>query len=425
MKVSVAKYPVLVLGLTGVAFSCIKTGRDSIFFSDTGLAELPAAYFWTEIGLGVAAYIHLSAMKKFGSRRTRLGVFVLCAALFLAFVPFARADYRFLVQLLFPLVPTVFAAMFANAWLLAGDLLEGAEQKVVQRVYTFVGASAMVGGILGGLLAKAAAVRLDAGGLIGLGGAVLFLAAVVAARAHAAHPVDPAERAAVQVGGPISAEGRDALAFFKEPYTRRLLAISALGTLTAMYVEFQFYAAAFASGRAGPNFFADYYVILCVASLALQIVIAPWVQSRFGLARTLLVLPAGVLGGAGMVAFTTTVITQSLYRVLETALKNSIHRSSWEQVFLKYDRERRAAVKVMIDGTVPRLAGVLGAVALWIVIELEGTSVVHSSVWPIWVLLPVSAIWVYTTSVLARPQESAAKPDLEPATECRIRVPDS
>jgi hypothetical protein len=154
MSRALAKYPIIAVGLTGAAFSCIKTGRDAIFFTKTGLSDLPAAYLWTEIGLGVAAYIHLSAMRRFGSRNTRLAVFTVCAALFFAFVPFAAPQYHTLVQVLFVGVPVVFAALFATAWLLAGDLLEGEDPKFLQKAYGFIGASAMLGGILGALLAK-------------------------------------------------------------------------------------------------------------------------------------------------------------------------------------------------------------------------------------------------------------------------------
>jgi hypothetical protein len=236
--------------------------------------------------------------------------------------------------------------------------------------------------------------------------------------AIAAHRKKPIPAAGVTArAAPASAPGFAFAELFKEPFARGLLAISALGTLTAMYVEFQFYAAAFAAGRAGPDFFADYYLVLCVASLALQLIVAPWVQSRFGVARTLLVLPAGVLGGAGMVAFTATVMTQSLYRVVETALKNSLHRSSWEQVFLRFDRERRATIKVMIDGTVPRVAGVLGAVGLQLVLISDRARMSMGTAWPLWVLFPASAIWVYTTVVLSAPKTSDV--------EHQVRCPDS
>jgi hypothetical protein len=95
------------------------------------------------------------------------------------------------------------------------------------------------------------------------------------------------------------------------------MTISTLAALAAMYVEFQFYASAFAAGKIGPQFFATYHSALALVALLLQLVVAPRLQVGRGLTPALLALPAGILGGAGLVILTTTAFTQSVFRVLE------------------------------------------------------------------------------------------------------------
>ena len=149
-----ALYPALVVGLSMTGFILIKTGRDAVFFQQSGLFQLPLMYIWIALASLPAAMMHLNAINRWGSRQTRTGLFFFAALVFLGFVPFADADQRFMVSLMFILVPTLFAAVFAGAWLLAGDLLEGADAKNKRSAYSWIGATSMAGGILGGAAGK-------------------------------------------------------------------------------------------------------------------------------------------------------------------------------------------------------------------------------------------------------------------------------
>ena len=73
--------PALALGLTTLGFIIAKTGRDALFFQDSGgLLQLPLIY----INIGVAslplAIIFVKAMKIWGARPARLGVLTFAAA---------------------------------------------------------------------------------------------------------------------------------------------------------------------------------------------------------------------------------------------------------------------------------------------------------------------------------------------------------
>lgn len=423
---AIAWYPILAVGATGAAFSLIKTGRDAVFFATSSITSLPAANLWAELGLALGAYLHLSAMRRFGARRTRVGVFAVGGAAFLAYALLPGTIAAAAGPALFPAVPVAFAALFAAAWLLAGDVLEGADRDTTAWAYSRIGAAAMAGGIAGGVAAKGLAAAIEPAHLVGAGGLVLVATAGLATRAHRAAPAF-----ATQDTGDGTRGDGGARDLFLHPYTRVLFAISSLAALAAMLVELQFYAAASLSGQAGAGFFADYYVYLCAVSLVFQLSVTPWLQARWGVSRALLILPAGVLGGAGAVALFTTVASQSMFRVLETSLKNSIHRSSWEQVFLFYDRERRAAMKVIVDGTVPRIAGIAGSGALYLTFAGGAAPMSPAAIGLVLaaILVPLAGAWMFVTARLERqgPPAGGVAGDggQLPAGEPAIRIPDS
>ena len=144
------RYPILAVGLSMVGFIIIKTGRDSVFFQDQGLFDLPLAYVYIAAASLPAAMMHLGAIARWGARRTRTGLFVLSALTLSPFTPFLQVGNSVLLLAFFVAVPTIFAAVFAGAWLLAGDLLEEATDEIKRWAYSRIGAASMIGGILGG-----------------------------------------------------------------------------------------------------------------------------------------------------------------------------------------------------------------------------------------------------------------------------------
>ncbi len=82
-----ARFPILAVGISMVAFISIKTGRDAVFFSQGGLQQLPLSYIWIAFTSILTAMMHFKAMKRWEARRTRSGVLPLTGLIFLALVP--------------------------------------------------------------------------------------------------------------------------------------------------------------------------------------------------------------------------------------------------------------------------------------------------------------------------------------------------
>ena len=90
-----------------------------------------------------------------GDHTTRSGLLVAAVATLLILVPFVDVQYSRAMMVLFVLAPVLFAAIFPSVWLLAGELLEGADRETTRWAYARIGASSMLAGILGGIVRKA------------------------------------------------------------------------------------------------------------------------------------------------------------------------------------------------------------------------------------------------------------------------------
>src|SRR5947207_1338904 len=318
--------------MTG-GFILAKTGRDALYFQENGLYDLPKAYLGIAVlNLPVAA-IMLGLMRWIGTRWARVAAAMGMAAALVLVAQVAKPGGGSLMTLIFMGIPLGFGVLFSSAWLLAADLLEHATRSQLTRAYGLIGAASILGGILGALLAKALAMRVEPQMFFLLGAGMLASAGVLMATAHRICP----RRSVYRAGGMVLPTRRDIGLVIREPYTRLLFAIAMLGALAGLLIEFQFYLAAATSGqtgRANASFFADFYLALGVAALTLQVLLLPALQRRFGVYGTLFILPGALFGGAAALVATASGFMRSLLRVAEGSLKSSVHRVSWEQTYL-------------------------------------------------------------------------------------------
>jgi len=425
---SLARYPILAVGLSMIGFILIKTGRDAVFFQKNGLYQLPLAYIWIALVAVPASMVHLNAIERWGARRARTGVFFVTALLFLLFVPFVDQAQRTAMGFMFILVPTLFAAVFAGAWLLTGDLLEGAGPATMRWAYSRIGAASMVGGILGGLFGKGLSLFFEPRVLVGAGAIILVVVGLVVCCVHRRHPVEAVrwpgdEDEGGKAVGSTSMFGllMKQSEILRQPYILVLVGISGLATLAALYIDFQFYATAMISGNNNAQFFANFYIVLNSTSLFLQLVVAPRLQSRFGVGGALMLLPTALLGSAGIFSFATTLKARAVIKVTEGGLKSSIHRSMWEQVYLPIAREKREVAKVIIDGAFARISEGIGASVLYLWLSTASPGMAELNLtWMSWVIIFAVLLWIGLTWYLNR----LGCADIDPVDPL-IRLPDS
>ncbi len=422
--------PALIVGLLTLAFILAKTGRDALFFQGRGLLQLPVAY--VNIGLGALplALMFVKAMKVWGARPARVGAMALAASAMVGFVPFLEPGAPTLLLAFFIFVPAIFGILFASSWLLASDMFENTPKSEAARSFSKVGASSLAGGMLGGLLSKALAPHLDPKWLVFLGALIVFAVVALIIHTHRLFPTNLEGK---------KGQGFKKLGFsviYSQKYARSLLLISLTGALAGLLIDFQFYAAATSAGmgsRGNANFFANFYIMLNLGSLLLQLFATPKIQDRIGLRGGLMILPIALIGGATFVTAAATALSRSVLRVTEGGVRSSIHRSIWEQAFVPVDSGERSFVKLVVDGIGARVGEIIGASALllWLSrVAPDGMIPMPLNLsWIAWLTLIAVVLWLFLTDKLQVQikQEAASRPLAAPTrapdTDCE-RFPD-
>jgi ATP/ADP translocase len=412
--------PCLGLFLLTAAFIIAKTGRDALFFQERGIFQLPLAFIMMGTASVPLAVIFVRIMKTFGARPTRVGALVFAAAVMGSSAPLLEPGDSPLLFNTFIFIPAIFAILFASLWLLASDLFENSAKREAARVFSKIGASSLAGGMTGGLAAKGLAPFVQAKWLILIGALVVLC---VAALVTYIHERFPSNIAAKKNGDKNTQPGfRSVLA---NPYALTLIFIAMSGALVGLLIDFQFYAAA---SKSNANFFANFYILLNLGSLLLQLFAAPKIQDKIGLRGGLMILPMALIGGATFATAAATALSRSVLRVTEGGLRSSIHRSVWEQAFIPVESGQRSVAKIAADGVAARLAEGIGATAifLWLrQVAPSGMSVASlDTSWMVWVTLAIVIVWLLITQKLrVQVKQDASKTRLSTDIECE-RFPD-
>jgi MFS family permease len=419
--------PALTLGLTTAAFIIAKTGRDALFFQGSGgLLQLPLVYINIAGASLPLALLFVKAMKVWGARAARVGIFVIGAAVLAAAAPFLRPGDNPLLLAIFMFIPATFALLFASLWLLASDIFDKTAKAEAARAFSRIGAGTLSGGMAGGLIAKALAPYLEPRWLIFLAALILLAAITFIQHIHRRFPSNIAGKKAVE-----KKDKRGLFAPLADRYPLILLFIAMTGALAGLLIDFQFYATAASAnmGRKGnTSFFANFYVLLNFSSLLLQLFATSKIQDRVGLRGGLMVLPLALIGGATFVTAAATALSRSVLRVTEGGLRSSVHRSIWEQAFIPVDASERSGVKIIVDGVAARIAEALGAIGLllWLKrVAHEGSIPMPLDMrWITWIILVTVTVWLYITQRLREqarkeprdtqaPRAAAEGPDCE------------
>ncbi|MGE0705492.1 MAG: hypothetical protein AB7F99_06150 [Vicinamibacterales bacterium] len=386
----------LVLFLVAASFSLAKTGRDALFFLQDGIFDLPFAYVGIAALSLPVAVATLSLMRRAGSRRVRVALHLAAAAGLMGYSAVVRPGGGPLMTALFMGVPLVYNVLFALVWLLGADLVGGRPELTQRRFYSRTGAASLAGSFAGALGARTMTPAIAAPQLLAVAGVLLVSAGLVAAAAQRLCPPMPAVP-------PVAPMVRHtARSLMQISYFWRLLAVAVAAALTGILVEFQFYVAASSGGRSASDnvvLFANLYLGLAALAVIVQLFVTPALHERIGVGGTLLVLPAAVAVLTPLTIANPSLGLRSVLRLTEGGLKSSVHRVSWERTFVGFASRQRAAARLLIDGSAPRIAEGVAAVGLyvWLSAQERVSNALPDGGWLGYLLLAVSASWIVLT----------------------------
>ena len=416
-------YPAVALGILTAAFIIAKTGRDALFFQGKGIFQLPVATMMIAAASLPLAALFVKLMRSWGARPARVAIILFAASVLSLAAPFLQAGDSPLLFNIFIFIPSVFGIMFASLWLLASDIFETTPKPAAARAFSKIGASSLAGGMTGGFIAKTLVPILEPRWMILIAALMILAVAALVIHTHGKFPSNIAPKKSQD----DKKEGY--LAPLSKPYTLTLLFIAMTGALAGLLIDVQFYISATSASmgaKGNASFFANFYIMLNLSSLLLQLFATPKIQDKIGVGGGLMILPFALVGGAGFASAAATAFSLAVLRVTEGGLRSSVHRSIWEQAFIPVDASERSLVKIAVDGIGARIAEGIGAGVLYVWVQTVAPGGVVTGPldtrWMAWLTLATVAVWLFITQRL-RAQITPATPTTAPEIDC-ARFPD-
>jgi AAA family ATP:ADP antiporter len=339
---------------------------------DAAQAELVAKVLNMGVAIAAVAVFSLVASRL---RRERLSLFF-AAAFLVGFAAFATVLAR-------PDAPVVwsfylFGDLFATLMVAAffAFLNDSVSADAARRLYGLVGLGGVLGGVAGSTVLSAWIEDLGVVTWMGVCFALgLAIAAAALLAARMARRLGPRARPAAEPreAEPAGTGWERALAGARLTLrSRYLLAIAALVgiyEIVSTIMDFQFTStvAHYLDGDAIGAQFSLVFAITNGVSVAVQVLVTPWLLTRFGVGAALLVMPAMVLGGSTAFLVAPSLWVGSLLNTADNGFAYSIQQSAREALYVPASADEKYYAKAFIDMFVQRFAKALAvAVSLGI-----------------------------------------------------------
>jgi AAA family ATP:ADP antiporter len=360
MRIDAENRPVWImaamLGLLLGANNLIKILRDSLFLGHHAVSELPYLYILVAVIAGAVIAIYTRYTGNVSTVRLMLytNIVILVSVVFFWFVlMYYDAGWSHYVFYIWSAMATVIAV--AQAWTLANHIFTEEQGK---RHFGLIAA----GGTIGGLLASFGAtwtlsLAAESNHLLLIAAAIYVIASVLLLwapmRAHPAAdmmPPNAASRGIYRTG--ISELISDS------SYLKTLATIIFVSVIVSTLVDFHFKIGAKDANRSAHDlagFFSLYYGWLNVATLFFQVVITGRLLTRIGVGASLYVTPSVLLAGATAIIIWPGLPASMLTRMGDVVLRNSVHRSGMEMLYMAVPPGVVKAVKTFLDVVVERI----------------------------------------------------------------------
>ncbi|MFT6399009.1 MAG: HEAT repeat protein [Bradymonadia bacterium] len=349
------------------AHALLETARDALFLASIPASRLPFVY----IGVAAAALV-VSAVQDRGKggAKSLCGWLLISAVVTVGFHPLlGRGGWVFYALYVWSAV--VVTVSLARFFLLIGSRYTATQAK---RIYAVVGAGSVVGAIVGSGVASVLSLSLPPAQLLWVAAGGLLVAAIGPIALTSTPSSSPKAE-----GGPAPAGlAAHAANVWGHVYGRRVAVLLILMTVVFTLVDFVFKSevAARVEADALGLFFARFYFVLNVLSLAVQLAFVRYAVRVAGPAMALAMLPILlVLGGAG-VAFGGGIVAVLVLKGADGSLRHSLHRTASELLFVPMSDRLRASAKTFIDIVGHRSAQALTSIAILGAIAI-GASNVH------------------------------------------------
>lgn len=350
----------------------VKPNVTALFLSRFGAERLPEAFVFVALTalLFSRLYIGLLNTKTFNLiiERTLMFSFLI---LVVFLVLLKAAVFEGVVLYSFYIWIAVFALLATSQfWVLANLVYNIREAK---RLFSFIGAGAISGGIFGGYLTTILAPVIGSENVL-LIAALFLLVCIPVTRTIWRENVSTLSVFRRKKRNPALAENPVNL-ILRSRHLLYLAGIIGISVIVAKFVDYQFSDIAHRS-ISDPDelaaFFGFWFSTLNLLSLFIQLFFTPLVVGVLGVGVSLLFLPIGILVGATVLFLFPGLASAVLVKTADGSFKQSINKAAIELLGLPIQMEIKNRTKTFIDVVVDSIAtGIAGFILIFIVNGLE------------------------------------------------------
>ncbi|MFQ5606960.1 MAG: NTP/NDP exchange transporter, partial [Candidatus Zixiibacteriota bacterium] len=331
------------------AYLILKPVRNSLFLEKFGPQELVYMYMI----IAVFAAVIISAYTKVGAR-LGLKKYITATTLFLvtnlvAFWWLISQEYNWLVYVFYVWVSIFGAITTSQFWLLANHIFDAREAK---RLFPFIGAGAITGGIIGSKLTGLLAETLGTEALLWICVGFLALIQTLLLLVWPLRAKDSLRGSARKRMKDADTRGMWPLVF-RDKYLRLLTGCIALTVMVSTFVDFQFnwvVSETFEDKDARTAFFGDFFFYLSLLSLGMQLILSSRILRKFGVGAAILILPVGLLlGSAAIFTYPRLIWSAVLVKISDGSFRYSINKAGFELLYLPVASAIKNRVKGLMD----------------------------------------------------------------------------
>jgi ATP/ADP translocase len=347
-----------------------KAVRDALFLSEFSIEALPLMVITSAVASLVFVLLASRLLNRLGPQRLVPASFLVSAVLLLAIALVNTALPRLTAAALYLHVAILGAILVSWFWSLLNEQFDA---RTGRRSVSRIAAGGTFGGLLGGLLAERVGTLWSPAALLpllaGLHAVCALLSHRVALRSGAATATATDDDAGVLQGLRV---------LRRSPYLRNLGLLVLLGTVAATLIDFAFKAQAtqaVGDSRSLVRFFAVFYAATAFLAFLVQtFLVSALLKTPQDLSRNVSLLPLVVAFGALLAIILPGLVVVTLARGLESIVRNSAFRSSYEIFFNPVAADDKRSSKTIIDVGFDRLGDFLGGLLVQAVVLVIGVA---------------------------------------------------
>ncbi|MBL0019515.1 MAG: HEAT repeat domain-containing protein [Bacteroidetes bacterium] len=377
----------------------VKSTVQALFVTTYGKESLPLAFVIAAIPAAIISTVYSRVLARLAFNKIIVATLVGSVAMMAILATFLIFDvWTSWAVYVFYIWMTIFALLCTSQfWILANIVFNAREAK---RLFGFIGAGAIAGGIFGGYLASALATFMTSESLLFVAAGLLALCIPITRHiwAESVAPMQQHIQQKKRMGG---IQEHPILLILHSRHLTYLAIIIGVSVIVAKLVEYQYTAVAsehFTDSEELTSFFGFWLSTLSIISLLVQLFITHRVVGVFGVGTSLFLLPAGILVGAILLLMFPALWAAILIRIADGSLKQSINKSATELLALPIPTDIKNRTKSFIDVFIDCFAsGIAGLILIFIVIGLDlDTRAICL------IIIALIAVWMYFAYLIRR-----------------------